>query len=211
LVDPLTQSLSLDDVDLLQSKKVYEGYARVKEYTLRHRHYDGTWSQPMTRELFKSGDAVVVLPYDPANDTIILIEQFRISAYDRGITPWLVECIAGRIDKQESPEEVAIRETKEEAGCEITNLIKIGEMFASPGIFAEYISVFCAQTDSSSVQGIHGLDDEQEDIRAIVLDFSTAMEAMESGRFVTAPIFLCLNWLARNRDMLKEKWIRAKD
>lgn len=207
MVDPLAQSLTRDDVELLNAKNVYRGYARVEEYTLRHHHYDGSWSAPVTRELFKSGDAVVVLPYDPVNDTVVLIEQFRISAYDRGITPWLVECIAGRIDKDESPEDVAIRETKEEAGCEINNLIKIGEMFASPGIFAEYLTVFCAQTDSTSVQGFHGLDDEQEDIRAIVLDFQKALTAMEAGRFVTAPIFLCLNWLARNREILKEKWI----
>jgi len=206
LVDPLTQSLTQDDVERISSNTVYKGYAQVEEYALRHRHYDGSWSQPVTRELFKSGDAVVVLPYDPAHDTIVLVEQFRISAYDRGIAPWLVECIAGRIDKQETPEEVAIRETKEEAGCDITNLVKIGDMFPSPGIFAEYITVFCAQTDTTSVQGFHGLDDEQEDIRAIVLDFDTALKAMEDGRFVTAPIYLCLNWLARNRESLKEKW-----
>lgn len=206
MADPLSQSLTLCDVDLLESKTVYEGYARVEAYTLRHRHYDGTWSRPMTRELFKSGDAVVVLPYDPVNDSIVLVEQFRISAFDRRITPWLVECIAGRIDREETPEEVAIRETKEEAGCVIKNLVKIGEMFASPGIFAEFITVFCAQTDASSVQGIHGLEAEQEDIRAIVLDFPEALAAMEAGRFVTAPIYLCLNWLARNRQTLRAQW-----
>jgi ADP-ribose pyrophosphatase len=152
----------------------------------------------------------VVLPYDPVRDEVVLVEQFRISAYARGVKPWLIECIAGRVGKDEAPEEVAVREAREEADCAVVDLIQIGGMFISPGMIAEYVTMFCARCDSSTVGGVHGLDDEHEDIRVMAVPFEAALAALEQGRILTSPAFVCLNWLARNRDNLKRRWIEPR-
>lgn len=194
------------DVEEISQEVVYEGYAKLSTYNLRHRRYEGSWSEPVRRELFESGDAVVVLPYDPVTDCVVLVEQFRISSYARGIEPWQVECIAGRVNHGEKPEQVAEREAREETGCEIQELTKIGEMFASPGICAEYVTMFCARTDARNISGIHGLDTEHEDIRALSVSFDDAMAALDDCRIRAAPAFVCLNWLARHRDRLRTAW-----
>lgn len=199
--------LDVHSVERMNDETPYEGYGKLRRHIIRHRRYDGSWSPMLTRELFESGDAVVVLPYDPEHDAVVLIEQFRISAYARGIKPWLIECIAGRINHGERPEDVAIREAKEEANCQLSDLIKIGEMFISPGIFAEYVTIFCARTDSQNLDGIHGLDSEQEDIRVLVTPFDDAMAALQDGRINTSPPFICLNWLAKNKDEIRQRWL----
>ena len=46
----------------------YRGFGTLNVYTVSHRKYDGSWTKPLRRELFETGDAVVVLPYDPDRD-----------------------------------------------------------------------------------------------------------------------------------------------
>jgi NADH pyrophosphatase NudC (nudix superfamily) len=46
---------------------------------------------------------------------------------DRANPPYGWACIAGHIDKYESPEQAIIREVKEEAGLEVINIKNVGE------------------------------------------------------------------------------------
>ena len=188
------------------SETVYQGYAQVQRYTLSHQKFDGTWTPEIHRELFKSGDAVVVLPYDPQMNAVVLVEQWRVSAHDRGIKPWLIECIAGRIGEGETPEEVAIREAREEANVTLDHLVKIGDFYPSPGIFAEFVSYYCAKADLSSAGGVHGLASEEEDIRAHVVDLDDALAALSDGRIIASTAFMCLTWLSQNKGRLIKDW-----
>jgi len=193
-------------IETKASETVYQGYARVQRYTLTHQKFDGSWTPEIHRELFISGDAVVVLPYDPKMDAVLLVEQWRVSAHDRGIKPWLVECIAGRIAKGETPEEVAVREAREEANVTLDRLEKIGDFYPSPGIFAEFVSYYCAKADLSAAGGIHGLPSEEEDIKAHVVDFNDALTALTDGRIIASTAFMCLTWLAQNKARLINDW-----
>ena len=83
----------------------------------------------------------------------------------RSFSPWLLECVAGIIEEGESPEDVARRETVEEAGCEILDLFPVCHYLASPGGSSESIFVFCARVDASTAGGVFGLAEEHEDIR----------------------------------------------
>ena len=189
-----------------ESETVYQGYARVQRYTLTHQKFDGAWTPEIQRELFLSGDAVVVLPYDPHMNAVLLVEQWRVSAHDRGIKPWLIECIAGRIAEGETPEEVAIREAREEADLSLDYLEKIGDFYPSPGIFAEFVSYYCAKADLSRAGGVYGLASEEEDIRAHVVDLDDALAALSDGRIIASTAFMCLTWLALNKDKLINDW-----
>ena len=103
-------------VDIVRREKCYEGFYKLDRVHLRHELFAGGMSREINREVFVRHDAVCVLPYDPQRDEVVLIEQFRVGAMGKTDNPWLIELVAGLIDKDEVPEEVAHREAQEEAG-----------------------------------------------------------------------------------------------
>ncbi|NDH20696.1 MAG: NUDIX domain-containing protein [Rhodobacteraceae bacterium] len=95
----------------------YTGFFAMCDYRLRYRHFDGSMSAEVSRAAIVSGDASLVLPYDPKTEQILVLEQFRMAPFARGDkNPWLFEPIAGMIDLGETPETCARREAEEEAG-----------------------------------------------------------------------------------------------
>jgi ADP-ribose pyrophosphatase len=198
--NPLRQSaFELSDATVLETRIVHKDYARVERLTVEHALFAGGRSSRLTRELFISGDAVMVIPYDPALGCVLLIEQFRVAPLHHGEHPWIIEGIAGRIDAGEAPADVARREALEEAGCTLGEMEKIGRFYQSPGIFAERITYYCARADLSAAGGLFGLEDEGEDIRALVVPLEEALAALEDGHIVSAPTALALMWIDRKR------------
>lgn len=191
---------------ILNREVVYEGFFRVEKYLLQHSLYAGGWSQPLIRELFMRGSCVAVLLYDPVADKVVLIEQFRTGAIRHPNSPWLIEIVAGAIEEDETAAEVAYRESVEEAGCSIEQLLLINEFYTTPGGSSERISLFCGKVDSSQVGGVHGLTDEDEDILVRAVEFSEAYQMMEEGRIDSAIPIIALQWLALNKAKLKEMW-----
>lgn len=199
-----------EDVEVAEVRNVYRGYGRVDVYKLRHRLFRGGWTPVFQRELLDRGHAVAVLPYDPAADAVVLIEQFRLGAHTAGLPPWQVECIAGIIDEGETPEAVAVRESEEEAGSAVSDLVPICRFLASPGITNETVALYCARADSTDRDGaIHGLADEHEDIRVLVKPLREALALVERQELANVPALIALQWLALNRDALRRRWMGA--
>lgn len=194
-------------IEIRDKTTVFQGYFRVDRYRLRHRKFDGGWTDEMAREIFERGHAASVLLYDPVRDAVVLIEQFRAGALAAGFEPWLVEIVAGIIEDGETPDEVVRREAVEEAGCPVTDLQPIGTVLLSQGGCSETLAMFCGRVDSSKAGGIHGLDHEHEDIRVFTVPFTQAMDELAAGRYLNAPIVMSLQWLALNRDRLRQKWL----
>jgi ADP-ribose pyrophosphatase len=203
MTEPLNRATG---VEVVEKTTPYDGYFRIDVYRLRHRCFGGGWSEVMSREIFERGQAAVVLPYDPSRDEVVLIEQFRIGAYAAGLAPWLIEVVAGIVEPGETPEDVVRREAQEEAGCEITTLETIGTVLSSPGGCSEVLYLYCGRVDSEGVGGIHGLDREHEDIRAFTLPADIALERLTRGEFNNASTIMTLQWLALNRERLKQSW-----
>lgn len=192
--------------EILNSEILYEGVFRLTRYHLRFKLFNGGMSKIICRELFERKSAAAVLPYDPVLDKVILIEQFRVGAIQRNENPWLIEIVAGILDTEESPAEVAIREAQEEANCNILHLYPICEYFVSPGGSNEYLSVFCGCIDSTKAGGIYGLHEEDEDIRTHVLSFAEAYQELELGKIKTSPAIVSLQWLKLHREWLRNLW-----
>jgi ADP-ribose pyrophosphatase len=125
-------------IEIVQRDNAYQGFYKLDRVQLRHEKFDGGMSRVINREVFVRHDAVCVLPYDPQRDEVVLIEQFRVGAMGRAANPWLVEMVAGLIDKDEQPEEVAHREAEEEAGLTFSALWPITQYFPSPGGSTEF-------------------------------------------------------------------------
>ncbi len=194
------------DVEIIERGTPYQGFFRIEAYRLRHRRFEGGWTDVMTRELFERGQAAVVLPYDAVRDRVVLIEQFRIGAYAAGLGPWLIEAVAGIVEPGETPEAVVHREALEEAGCRITALESIGRVLPSPGGSSELLHLYCGRVDSEGVGGVHGLDHEHEDIRVFALPLEKALTRLARGEILSANAVMTLQWLALNRARLREAW-----
>lgn len=197
------------DVEILSKETVFKGYFQIDRYRLRHRTFAGGWTAEMVREVFERGHAVVVVLYDPDRDKVALIEQFRPGAYAAGLHPWLIECVAGIIDEGEHPDEVARRETREEAGSDPTDMVYIGNFLVTAGGSSETCRLYCARVDSSTIDGFHGLEHEGEDIRVFVVDPAEALSMCRDGRISNAMAVLALQWLALERDGLRAKWLKG--
>ncbi len=193
------------DVTVDACAEPYAKFFAVEDYVLRHRRFDGGMSAPLARAVFVSGDAVTVLPYDPARDRVMVIEQFRAAPFARGdANPWLVEAIAGRIDPFETPEDTARREAAEEAGVTIGALHLAAEYYPSPGAKTEYLWSYVGIADlPDGAAGLGGLPGEGEDIRAHLLSFDGLMALVDRGEATNGPLILTAWWLARHRDRLR--------
>jgi len=183
---------------------LFEKYFRLDEYHVSHELFAGGTSPVFTREIFERGAVVAVLPYDPVRGRVVLIEQFRAGALADASGPWLIECVAGVIDTDESEEEVALRECVEEAGCHIQRLEPISRYYVSPGGTTELCSLFCGLVDSEGVGGIHGLPHEHEDIRVMVVDSQQAYAWVREGRIRSSATIIALQWLELNAGSLRQ-------
>ena len=195
-----------DDVQILQREQCFSGFYRLERLQLRHRLFSGEMGAQIERELFVRHDAVCVLPYDPRRDEVVLIEQFRTGALDKADNPWLIELVAGLIDKDEQPEEVARREAMEEAGLEIGALWPVCRYFPSPGGSNEQVHLYVGRCDSEGAEGIFGLPEEGEDIKVHVWSVERALAAVRDGKIDNAASIIALQWLALNRDEVRGAW-----
>ncbi|RBI69628.1 ADP-ribose diphosphatase [Vreelandella sulfidaeris] len=198
-----------DDVDLLKRETLHQGFFRLEALELRHQLFEGGWSEPMRREVHSRFDAVGVLLYDPARDLVVLIEQFRAGAVDDSVSPWKLELVAGLVEDGESLEDVARREAWEEAGCKVAELTKLHTYYPSPGACNEQVTLFCGLVDCQGLGGIHGLDEEHEDIRVHVMPFANAWELLTLGRLDNAMCLIGLQWLNSQRASLRAASQRA--
>lgn len=193
------------DVVELAFRLPYARYFAVEEYDLRFRRFDGGLSEPVTRAVFVTGDAAVVLPYDPVRDRVLVVEQFRPGPHARGDRqPWLIEAVAGRVDGGETPEEAARREAAEEAGLRLAALVPGPGFYPSPAAKSEYIYTFVGIADlPDGAAGTGGVAGEAEDIRTHVLPFGRLMDLVASGEVDNAPLLILAQWLAGQRGRLR--------
>jgi ADP-ribose pyrophosphatase len=196
-----------DGVELIEKQVAFSGYFRIDRLRLRFPLYEGGMSREVEREVLERGQVAAVLLVDPDRDCVVLIEQFRPGPYAAGEQPWLIEAVAGVIEGGESAGELARREAREEANCEITDLFPIMRFFTSPGASTESVALFCGRVDSSNAGGVHGLEEEGEDIRVLVVSVDEALSLLGEGRIVNAKTIIALQWLASNYDKIKKRWL----
>jgi ADP-ribose pyrophosphatase len=197
------------DVEILAREIAYQGYFRVDRWRLRFRTFAGPMSAPVEREVFERGHAVAVLPYDPVADSVVLIEQFRVGALAAGRKQlWLTEIVAGIRGEDETREDVARRETQEEIGCELGRLELVYDYLTTPGETSTTCTLFVGEVDCRRVGGIHGLAEEHEDIRTLVVPADEAIAQLDDGAFDNSTIIIALQWLARARPRLRQRWLQ---
>ena len=197
---------SNDDIEILQRETCFQGFFSLERLRLRHTLFQGGWTPPLVREVLIRGLAVAVLPYDPVRDEVVLIEQFRSGALVAGEDAWMIEIVAGIAHEGEDPQDVAVRETMEETGLQVAGLEPVARFMPSPGGSSEVVQIYVARVDAEGAGGYHGVEDEGEDIRVFRLTADKAFAMLDDGRIDTAITLVGLQWLARNRDVLRTRW-----
>ena len=195
-------SRRLADIELKSRDIIGRGWGRIERFVFRHKRFDGSWSDEVTRDVYTIAEVVNVLPWDPTLGAVVLIEQFRTCGLVWGEPTWLFEAVAGIREEGESPEGVARREAEEEAGCRVERLHPVSTVWSSPGGYGERASLFVGESDLSGVGGIHGLAHEHEDIRAVVVPLAEAYEGTKDGRIVDTKTILLIQWLVLNHQSM---------
>ena len=196
------------DLEILGAETGFARHLRVDVVRFRHRLFAGGWSGERVFDVVRRGAAVAVLLYDPDRDSVVLVEQFRLPALYGGLSPWQVEAVAGLIDSEETPEEVARREIREEANLELSGpLVPIQRMLPASGSFDEVVWLYCGRVDSTNAAGLSGLADEHEDIRVVVKTLAEAEAMLDAGAIASSHTLVALHWLLRHRDRLRREWL----
>ncbi|MGT8858933.1 ADP-ribose diphosphatase [Enterobacter sp. 186315] len=202
----LPVTFAKNDVEIIARETLYSGFFSMDLYRFRHRLFNGEMSGEIRREIFERGHAAVLLPFDPVRDEVVLVEQIRIAAYDTSESPWLLEMVAGMIEEGESVEDVARREAQEEAGLVVGRTKPVLSYLASPGGTSERLSIMVGEVDATTAEGIHGLADENEDIRVHVVSREQAYQWVEEGKIDNAASVIALQWLQLHYERLRNEW-----
>jgi ADP-ribose pyrophosphatase len=186
-------------------KPVFEGFFKVVELEIDHELFGGGQHTGVIREVFMRGEAVGVLLVDPRLRQVVLVEQFRAGAAAAGAdNPWLLELVAGIVETGEQPEQVAARESLEEAGCEPLRLVPMYQYWVSPGGADEKFYLFYGEVDAQQADAFGGLEDEHEDIRVHRVSFEQAYQWLREGRLNNAMTIIGIQWLMLNESQLIE-------
>ncbi|MGR3290646.1 MAG: NUDIX domain-containing protein [Paracoccaceae bacterium] len=197
--------LNSKNIRTRNTRRPYESYFSVVEHDIQVPRFDGLYSEIVTRAAFICGDCVSVLPYDVARDRVMLIEQFRFGPHVRGDdNPWKLEAIAGRIDDGETPAEAAIRETKEETGLDVQNLLPTTAYYPSPGALTEFLYSYIGLVElPDGTEGIAGLPEEAENIKSHLVSFDDAIALLSTGQVDTGTLVTSLLWLSQHRKSIR--------
>ncbi len=198
--------LARKDVRIDIHTRPYCNFFNMQEFDLQFTKYNGDLSEKVNRATFTGFDVACVLPYDPVEDCVLLVEQFRLGPFARGEDrPWSIEPVCGHVDVGESPQAAAHRECMEEAGVAPSELIEVSQAYPSPGCSTEYFYSYIGLCNLKDIQeGINGLDSEAENIRSQIVSYQALMEYVDSRAANNLILIMMANWLARHRDRLRQ-------
>lgn len=193
------------EIDWDTNALIRSGFLKIRQLVFRHRRFDGTMSETLTREVMDRGDSVAVLPYDPVRDEVLLIRQVLVGNIAANLPNRPLQVVAGMVEWSESGQEVAIREAQEEAGVDIAfdDLRWAQAFMPSPGGCSERVITFVGLCDLAGAGGIHGLTEEHEDIRVEVVPAAEAIRMLDEGQIEAGPAVVVLSWFARHHDRLR--------
>lgn len=124
--------------------------------------------------------AVAIVPVID-NNKILLIKQLRPVINKR-----IWELPAGLVDKNEKPADAAKRELEEETGFKPQKLVKLGEMYSSPGFTDEKTTLFLAKDFIKTEQKL----DKDEEIEIAIFSFDVLLNKIKRNQLKDAKTML---------------------
>ncbi len=174
----------------LSSEKIYDG----RIISLRKDEIITEKGVKQSREVVSHGGGAA--EHVVKNGKILLERQFR---YPYGEILW--EIPAGKRDKGEDYAETAKRELEEETGYIAEKLVKLFEIYPTPGYTNEVIGIFKAEGLKKGV--LHF--DEDEDITSGWIPEEKVFEMIENGEIKDGKTLIALLWYKAEKARREEK------
>lgn len=184
-----------DKVNILQTEILSDNWYTLRKVTFEYLKDDGT-KEIQSREAYDRGNGATILLYNKKQKTVILTQQFRLPTFVNGNeSGMLIEACAGLLDN-DNPEDCIRRETEEETGYQISKVEKIFEAYMSPGSVTEIVYFFIAEyTKEMKVNEGGGVEEEQENIEVLELDFEKAYQMIATGEIKDGKTIMLLQYL----------------
>ena len=181
--------------EILKEKIVFKDTLTLEEADLK----DGKHTFKRMRVNREDGAAVLV--YNTETNKVILTKQFRYAILKQAKEE-IVEVLAGKVEKGLSPEETAVKETKEEIGYKIEKsaLVHICSVFISPGYTSERLHLYYTEvTNAQHVAEGGGLEHENEDIQIVEMPLESFFQKLQSMELSDAKTVMAGQWLINKR------------
>lgn len=186
------------NVKIIDTKILSDNWYTLKKITYNYLKNNGHW-QTQIREAYDRGNGAAILLYNPNNQTVILTKQFRLPTFINGNQDgMMIEVCAGVLDK-DNPEDCIKKEALEETGYQIDKVKKVFEAYMSPGAVTEILHFFIAEYDyTMKMDSGGGLENEQEDIEVLELDFKKTYGMISRGEIKDAKTIMLLQYAKIN-------------
>ena len=170
-----------ENIKIKNTEVLSDNWYTLNKVTYEFKNKHGEW-ETHSREAYDRGNGATILLYNKENKTVILTRQFRLPTYVNGNeSGLLIEACAGLLDK-DNAEDCIRKETEEETGYKVSNVTKVFESYMSPGSVTEILYFFVAEyTKEMKVSEGGGLEEEQENIEVLELDFDVAFNMIGTG------------------------------
>jgi ADP-ribose pyrophosphatase len=168
---------------VLSSKMVYQG----KVFGVRQDVVIEPGGKPATRDVVTHSGSVVVLPILP-DSRLLMIRQYRHT-----VGGYLLEVVAGRNERGESPLKAAKRELAEETGYRAKHFREMMNVYPTPGFVEETMIAYAATGLTLGKTN----PDEDELIELKPFGLKTLLEMIRKGRIHDAKSVACILYYAR--------------
>lgn len=187
-----------ENIKILQTDILSDNWYILKKITYEFTKKDSS-HHVNTREVYDRGNGATILLYNKEQQTVILTRQFRLPSFINGNAGgMLIEACAGLLDK-DNPEDCIKRETEEETGYQVKDVRKIFEAYMSPGSVTEILYFFvAAYTKAMKVNEGGGVEEEQENIEVLEMNFDDAMHKIDTGDIKDAKTIMLLQYAKLN-------------
>lgn len=186
--------MSNNKIKIKTTEILSDNWYTLNKVTYEYKTKSGDW-ETHSREAYDRGNGATILLYHRTQKTVILTRQFRLPTYINGNEDgMLIEACAGLLD-EDNAEDCIRKETEEETGYKVTQVRKIFEAYMSPGSVTEILYFFVAEYDKDmKVSEGGGLEEEQENIEVLELDFEQAYQMIDTGEIKDGKTIMLLQY-----------------
>jgi nudix-type nucleoside diphosphatase (YffH/AdpP family) len=181
---------------LIETERViFDDVFKIVEARVSYEKFNGEMSAVVRRLNFERGDSAAAIVFNSTTKKIILTNQFKYPTLSHG-SGWIIEIVAGVVERDETPEATIVREIREEIGYQVSDLQRITDFYVTPGGSSERIHLFYAEVgEDDRVSKGGGLASESEDIQVVQLETEQISRMLENREIHDAKTLLAMMWL----------------
>lgn len=195
-------------IKILSKEILYRGFNQITKYFFEFFSFDGTQIFHSDKEIFERKNAVAVLLYDPNLDSVVLIEQFRPGSFVAEGIAFPLEIPAGLVDEGDVYlSDVAKREAKEEANCEIEKLLEIGYFYPEISFSTRRIHLFCGKVNAKNIALNGGLKEDCEDTKISLMPVSELRKLLDENQIINSHSLIAVQWFFLNLDKVQKEFM----